>query len=178
VTSLRKGRIENPGYDKMLAIARAMGFPPEAWFEETPSGPSPAVPGEGLDIAGRVVHLFDAVRNPTTGELYTNAEVARTMLGELSHGDVEGIRTGTISDPTVGQVAALAAVFGVPASYLVDQGEDSSVLDEGTLEALANEIAGAILRESARLPNVCANLACVLTTRSFGRGFTPSQNSS
>jgi hypothetical protein len=36
VTNLRKGRIENPGYEKMLALAKAMGFPPEAWFEDTP----------------------------------------------------------------------------------------------------------------------------------------------
>ena len=33
-THLRKGRIKSPGHDKMAAIARAMGFPPEAWFEE------------------------------------------------------------------------------------------------------------------------------------------------
>ena len=41
-TNLRKGRIENPGYEKMLAIAKAMGFPPEAWFDETPSGGAPS----------------------------------------------------------------------------------------------------------------------------------------
>src|SRR5918994_4879964 len=34
VTNLRKGRIENPGYAKMRAIAKAMGFAPEVWFEE------------------------------------------------------------------------------------------------------------------------------------------------
>jgi transcriptional regulator with XRE-family HTH domain len=34
VTNLRKGRIENPGYEKMKAIAKAMGFPPEVWFEK------------------------------------------------------------------------------------------------------------------------------------------------
>jgi len=34
VTNLRKGRIENPGYEKMRAIAKAMDFPPEMWFEE------------------------------------------------------------------------------------------------------------------------------------------------
>jgi hypothetical protein len=34
VTNLRKGRIENPGYEKMRAIAKAMGFPPKLWFEE------------------------------------------------------------------------------------------------------------------------------------------------
>jgi transcriptional regulator with XRE-family HTH domain len=28
VANLRKGRIENPGYEKMLAIAKAMSFPP------------------------------------------------------------------------------------------------------------------------------------------------------
>jgi Helix-turn-helix len=28
VTNLRKGRIQNPGYDKLGAIAKAMGFPP------------------------------------------------------------------------------------------------------------------------------------------------------
>ena len=32
VTSLRKGRIENPGFEKLRAIAKVMGFPPELWF--------------------------------------------------------------------------------------------------------------------------------------------------
>jgi transcriptional regulator with XRE-family HTH domain len=34
VTSLCKGRIENPGFEKLRAIAKAMGFPPELWFED------------------------------------------------------------------------------------------------------------------------------------------------
>src|SRR5215216_203433 len=34
ITNLRKGRIENPGYEKMRAIAKAMGFAPEVWFED------------------------------------------------------------------------------------------------------------------------------------------------
>ncbi len=34
VTNLRKGRIENPGYEKMRPIAKAMGFAPEVWFED------------------------------------------------------------------------------------------------------------------------------------------------
>ena len=33
-TNLQKGRIKSPGHDKMAAIAKAMGFPPAAWFEE------------------------------------------------------------------------------------------------------------------------------------------------
>ena len=52
----------------------------------------------------------------------------------------------------MGQVAALAAVFGVEPSYLVDRGTDPSVLDAETLDALRDVTANAILRESARLP--------------------------
>ncbi len=43
VTNLRKSRIESPGYEKLSAIANAIGFPPELWFgdvgklEEMPS---------------------------------------------------------------------------------------------------------------------------------------------
>src|SRR5918994_572437 len=71
VTNLRKGRIENPGYEKMRAIAKAMGFAPEVWFEESL--------GEGLSIgqdeasrgvAAGLEHLFEVVRNPKTGESY------------------------------------------------------------------------------------------------------------
>jgi hypothetical protein len=43
-------------------------------------------------------------------------------LGDLSEEEVERIRTGAVSDPTVGQVAALASVFGVEPSYLLDRG--------------------------------------------------------
>src|ERR687889_711109 len=86
--------------------------------------------GQQLDEAtGRLEHLFKAVRNPKTGEPYTNAEVARMTLGDLSEEDVEGMRTGAIGDPTVGQVAALASVFGVEPSYLLNR-KGTPLLDE------------------------------------------------
>jgi transcriptional regulator with XRE-family HTH domain len=153
VTNLRKGRIENPGYEKMRAIAKAMGIPPELWFEEDlgSEGGSAAQP-EGRGIPGRVEYLFEVVKNPQTGESYTNAEVARMSAGDLTEGDVEGIRGGGIADPLVSQLAALAAAFGVPPSYLLDRGREAPVLDEKVLDDLADETAGAILRESARLP--------------------------
>ena len=153
VTNLRKGRMENPGFEKMRALAKAMGFPPEMWFEEDlgDEGGQPAGP-EGRGIPGRLEHLFKSIKNPKTGEPYTNAEVARMSVGDLSVEDVEEIRTGKITDPSVGRVAALAAVFGVAPSYLLDQRKELPVLDEEVLEALAEERAGSILRESARLP--------------------------
>jgi transcriptional regulator with XRE-family HTH domain len=123
VTNLRKGRIENPGYEKLRAIAKAMGFAPEVWFDERlGEGRSISQAEEARGVAGTLEHVFEVVRNPKTGEPYTNAEVARMTLGDLSEEDVERIRTGAIGDPSVGQVAALASVFGVEPSYLLDQG--------------------------------------------------------
>jgi transcriptional regulator with XRE-family HTH domain len=153
VTNLRKGRIENPGYEKMRAIAKAMGFPPELWFEEDlGSEGGSAAQLEGRGIPGRVEHLFEVVKNPKTGESYTNAQVARMSAGEISEEEVEGIRTGKLADPSVGRVAVLAAVFGVSPSYMLDRGTQPEVLDEEAMKALSDKTAGTILKESARLP--------------------------
>jgi hypothetical protein len=150
VTNLRKGRIENPGYEKMRAIAKAMGFAPEVWFEEGLTDGRPrGLAEESGGLTGRVQHLFDVVGNPKTGEPYTNAEVARMTLGDLSEEDVEGIRTGSIPDPTVGQVAALAAVFGVEPSYLLDRG--SPPLDGELVQALRDEAVREATLEISRL---------------------------
>jgi hypothetical protein len=140
VTNLRKGRIESPGYEKMRAIAKAMGFPPEAWFEEGEGYEPVGRSGDTRGISGRVEHLFDAVRDEATGEPNVNAQAARMTLWELSEEDVEGIRTGTVADPTVSQVTALAAVFGVEPCYLIDRGEP--VLDGELVEALRDGSGG------------------------------------
>jgi transcriptional regulator with XRE-family HTH domain len=143
-----------PGIDETLAeIAKAMGSPPEKWFEEG-AGRAPAGPSEDeRGIAGQVEHLFDAVRNPTTGEPYTNAEVARMTMGDLSEEDIEGIRTGAIGDPTVGKVQVLAGAFGVGPSYLLDRGEplfDGELVEalrDGTVREAALEISRLSERE-------------------------------
>ena len=151
VTNLRKGRIENPGYEKMRAIAKAMGFPPEAWFDNAPGGETLAAPAEGQDLAARVGHLFETIVHPKTAEPYTSAEVARMSAGVLTEGEVEGIRSGRIADPTVGHVAALAAVFGVEPSYLVDR-EEPPTLDAELIEGLRDGTTRQITREALRLP--------------------------
>jgi transcriptional regulator with XRE-family HTH domain len=123
VTNLCKGRIENPGFEKMKAIAKAMGLAPEVWFKDGfGEGRSIGQAEQPHGLASRLEPLFEVVRNPKTEEPYTNSEVARMTLGELSEEDVEKIRTDAISDPSVGQVAALASVLGVEPSYLLDRG--------------------------------------------------------
>jgi hypothetical protein len=155
VTNLRKGRIENPGFEKMRAIAKAMSFSPEVWFEEGLGEGSFATVGhaeQSRGLSGRLEHVFEVVRNPSTGEPYTNAEVARMTLGDLLEKDVQGIRTGAISDPTVGQLKALASVSGVEPSYLLDRGEPP-LLNEELVRALRDEDVREITRESSRLPD-------------------------
>jgi transcriptional regulator with XRE-family HTH domain len=152
ITNLRKGRIENPGYAKLAAIAKAMGFAPEVWFEDgLGEGRSIGQAEVTHGVAERLEHLFEVVRNPKTGKPYSNAELARMTLGDLSEEDVERIRTGAVSDPSVGQVAALASVFGVEPSYLLDRGKPS-LLDEELVKALRDEDVRNITRESSRLP--------------------------
>jgi transcriptional regulator with XRE-family HTH domain len=166
-TNLRKGRIENPGYEKMMAIARAIGFPPEAWFAGVPTGDARDALPEGRDLATRVGHLYEAVRHPGTGEPYTNAEVARMSAGGLTEEEVEGIRADVIPDPTIGQVAAQAAVFGVEPSYLIDR-KEPPLLDAELLEGLSDETTREITREALRLPERERGLVLGIV-RQFGR---------
>ena len=142
VTNLREGRIENPGMDKLAAMARAMGFPPALWFEEELTGPGGrGAAGRPEGLAGRVERLFDATREPKTGGTYTNSKIARMSLGDLGVDDVEGLRSGSVTDPPLSHLLALARAFGVEPSYLV----------AGTGEA-ALDTTRAIARKSARLP--------------------------
>jgi transcriptional regulator with XRE-family HTH domain len=167
ITNLRKGRIENPGYEKMRAIAKAMGFAPEVWFEDgLGEWRSIGEAEESWGVAGRLEHLFEIVRNPKTGEPYTNAEVARMTLGDLSEEDVQEIRTGAVSDPTVSQVAALAGVFGVEPSYLLDRGQVS--LDAELIKALRDETVRQAAREISRLSERERHLVLGIV-RQFGR---------
>ena len=126
VSMMRKGRIANPGFDKLGAIAKAMNFPPELWFEEA-DGIANATrveqPAGERGISDRLNHLFETIKNERTGGPYTNAEVARMSLGGLTEEEVGGIRTGTLENPTVGQVLAFAEAFGVHPSYFLDRGK-------------------------------------------------------
>jgi len=151
VTNLRKGRIENPGMDELAAMATAMGFSPCSLVRggaDRRRWKGSAGPPAGL--AGRVERLFDAIKDPKTGETYTPSRIARMSLGDLTEEDVEGIRGGSVTDPLLSHVVALARVFGVESSYLVD-GTGEAVLDREVDEALGDHTVRAIARENARL---------------------------
>ena len=80
VSSLRKGRIESPGFEKLKAIAEAMDFPPELWFEDVENlgEVSGARPSWFLDRDDKLTlldeELVEALRD----------ETARTVLREVA----------------------------------------------------------------------------------------------
>jgi len=59
-------------------------------------------------------------------------------LGDLTEEDLEGLRSGSVTDPPLSHVVALARAFGVEPSYLVDRIDDS-VLDREIVEALRDD---------------------------------------
>jgi transcriptional regulator with XRE-family HTH domain len=155
VTNLRKGRIENPGFEKLKAIAKVMDFPPELWFEESPdlrSGAYVDLASGHMSLAEKTNRLFEVVKNDTTGKPYTNAEVSRMSLGDLSEEHVEQIRAGKLSDPSMKQVVTLAEVFGVHPAYFLDTTRKAPLLDEEAMSIFRDETVSAIAHKSLHLP--------------------------
>lgn len=156
ITNLRKGRIENPGYDKLAAIAKVMGFSPRLWFEEPrESGTSSYAEAshDHQDLSDRVNHLFDTIRNDKTGESYTDAEVAHMSLGDLTEEEVNAIRTGSDPNPSMNKVIALADAFSVDPAYFLDRSKKIPIIDRELLGIFRDETVSAIAHKSLHLPD-------------------------
>jgi len=155
ITNLRKGRIENPGFEKLKAIAKVMDFPPELWFEESPGlvdgTPIDPVPGH-LSVADKVNRLFEIIKNETPGRPYTNAEIARLSLGGLTEEHVEQIRAGRLTDPSMNQIVTLAEAFGVHPAYFLDTTRGPPILDAEAMSIFRDETVSAIAHKSLHLP--------------------------
>jgi hypothetical protein len=73
-------------------------------------------------------------------------------LGDLEAEEVEGMRTGSIPNPTVDKVAALAGVFGVHPSYFLDESGKMPIIDREALDIFRDETTSIIARKSFHLP--------------------------
>jgi hypothetical protein len=115
--------------------------------------PGRSIPrGEGPEgLAGRVESLFDVIKDPKTGETYSNSKIARMSLGDLTEEDVEGLRSGSVSDPPLSHLLAMATAFGVEPSYLVD-GTGEALLGGEIARALGDNEVREIALGCARLP--------------------------
>lgn len=144
LTNLRKGRIRQPGWDRMKAIAYVMGFSMRLWFEEPENWSRIVEGGSGSEEAGKNLRarlnlLFDVVSNERTGEPYTNKEVSDLSFGRLTQDEVARARAGEVEDFKGAQYLALSEIFGVDVSYWYGPPQQRPALDQETLEALQDE---------------------------------------
>ena len=107
--------------------------------------------GRPEGLAARVERLFDVIEDPRTGETYTSSGIARMRLGDLTEEDVEGLRNGSVTDPPLSHLLALARAFGVESSYLVD-GTGEALTGGDVARALSDNTIREIALGCARLP--------------------------
>ncbi|MER7759759.1 XRE family transcriptional regulator [Streptomyces sp. NPDC097619] len=106
-------------------------------------------PGGRPDIGRRLGHLIETLHPENRGP-YTYLEIAdliraRAAEGEptVSHGTIQSIRTGKVTNPGVDSLRALASFFGVPASYFLDDAVAAAV------DQRIREIKGSVERAGA-----------------------------
>ncbi|OZM73072.1 hypothetical protein CFN78_12710 [Amycolatopsis antarctica] len=99
--------------------------------------------GSGEDLAGRLNHLFTAVRRPD-GREYSNEQVAQAAAEQgvtISQSYIWQLRKGRKSNPTLKHLQALGEFFGVPPAYFFDDGVAGRIDEQ--IERLAGERARA-----------------------------------
>lgn len=157
VTALSKGRIEEPGLNRLRRISEAMGFAFQEWFlpieDEPRAGPKELGFAGEDSIAARLNYLFEAITNDKTGAPFTDKEVAKQSLGRLSEEDVRRLRTGEAQDPSREILLALCDVFDVDFSYWDERADQLQLLSPDTLRALRDKESLAILHKSHALPD-------------------------
>lgn len=136
-SALGKGKLRQPGFPQLSAIADVLGFPvelwglpPELWDEYlaqhpprggfrsvAPGHPVPRVPA-GEELAGLLNGLFEERPNPATGEPFTEDEVAMRSGGRLTAGQIAWMRSGNQQDPPPELwLVTISNIFDVPYSY-------------------------------------------------------------
>ncbi len=185
ITALRKGRIDNPGVQKLKKISEVMGAPFELWLEDpedwernardflASEGPATAPPGAtkrevgsehpgSSTLADLLNRLFDEVRNETTGEPYTDREISALTQGRLSEDEVRQMRENVLKNPTRGQLLALSDAFDIDPSYWFGRGSRRPVLNPDLAEALKDDRNYALLHKSLGLRDSDKDIVMVL----------------
>lgn len=89
------------------------------------------------ELGAKIDRLFEVMRKPNQPPLSNAAAVeaitAKTGVS-ISAAYLWQLRTGMKTNPTITHLRAIAEFFGVPASYLIDEGEDPRI--EAQLQAL------------------------------------------
>ncbi len=168
LTNLKANRIKQPGLERLRAIARVMGFPPELWLQSQDAW-KPSLPSGGDEsqlgshtLARRLNILFDVLTNERTGKPFTNRDVAELSMGRLTEEEVAAAREAKLDDLKGAQYLALSDVFDVDVSYWYQGAGPYRNLTEEEMRAIADptthEILTKVYRSSERQKDVILHL--------------------
>nr|WP_245997872.1 helix-turn-helix domain-containing protein [Nocardia pseudobrasiliensis] len=107
------------------------------------------------------------MRKPSEPPL-SNAAAAEAITRDtgtsISSAYLWQLRSGMKSNPTVAHLRAIAQFFGVPASYLVDEGPDEAIESQlSMLQAMKDSgIRNLALRASGLAPRTLAGIAAIV----------------
>ncbi len=156
-SNLLNDRIKQPGLDKLKAIADVMGFPPALWLQEPEEwgmseSSDAAQPGlHAMEFKDRLNNLFVSMPDERTGEPPANAEIARRTAGKVTEAELEQMRSGELSNPSLDKVLALSRAFSVDPTYWFRRSGSKPLVDEKVVEALKSEENRLILHRSLDL---------------------------
>lgn len=167
-SNLLNGRINQPGLDKLKAIADVMGFPAQLWLEE-PDTWGVSGPEENIKFASTSVSfsellnsLFDTVTNEHTGAPFSPADISHRTSGRVTEAQVQQMRDGDLESPKVETLLALSEAFGIDFSYWFRRSDGKRLVDEHVIEALQNEESRLILARSSELSKDQKDMLLVL----------------
>lgn len=96
-----------------------------------------ANPEGQTELSLKINRLFEVMRKPSDPPL-SNAAAAEAITNKtgvsISPAYLWQLRSGVKGNPTIAHLRAIAEFFGVPASYLIDEGSDDLI--EAQLQAL------------------------------------------
>ena len=178
LSQLNKDEIEQPGLEKLALIADIMDFPVELWLLEPEqwerrlgtgiggihgSGRDPDEGDREYKITDLIERLFASIKNPRTGQTFTNKEVAERSNGRLTEKAVESLRDQDFADPTRSQLLGLCEAFGVSFSYFAGPVEQDPVIHDDAAESFQTTIAAPLAQKSKTLSDEHMNIVLAIT---------------
>lgn len=159
ITNLKKGRVENPSYERLRAIAETLGFPPELWYQSNlESGAQASEQLEALSaaeatLADKLNFLFESQVDPDSGAPPTDRRVSDLTFGRVSEDRLAKARAGEIVDLRAEEYFSLSNVFGVDISFWYLSQPFLGDMDQDTMISLRDTEAKAVLNKFHRIEN-------------------------
>ena len=167
-SNLLGGRINQPGLDKLKAIADAMGFPAQLWLEDPDTwGVSSSeerirFTSTSVSFAELLKMLFESVNNDNTGASFTASEIAERSEQKVTVDELEQMLAGELETPSLETVIAISEAFGIDLSYWFRRSNGTPLVDDDIIEALQNADSRLILARSSELSKDQKDMLLVL----------------